>query len=244
VADGQPGTDDAALAAAARHALHDEELVAAYAADGLESDDEAAQAASLVARCTVCRDLHRDIAAIGAALGAEARFTAAAAPRDFRLTVDDAVRLGGHVRRRGLGASLNRTLLAFARPVGATLATFGLVGVLVGTASFGGAASLPLAGPTRAGATSAPAEITAGGTQPDGPKASGDTAFGSLDSRGTGQSEGEPPTDRDLTEAGWSPQVWLLGSSVAMLLAGVLLLGVSFRRGRGGAARSQAPGGH
>lgn len=237
MADEQLGADDAALAAAARHALHDEELVAAYAAGGLESDEEAAQAMSLVGRCTVCRDLHGDIAAIETALTTEARFTAAA-PRDFRLTVEDAQRLGGRVRPRGLVASLRRSVVAFARPVGATLATFGLVGVLVGTATFGGAASAPLAAPSSRDATNAPAEMQSGGTQPDGPKASGDTEFGPAASGGTGRTDADPPIERDLASTGWTPQAWLLGGSVAILLAGVLLLIVSFRRGGSGAARS------
>ena len=235
------GRDDAALAAAARHALHDEELVAAYAAGGLESDDEAAQARSLVERCTVCRDLHRDVAAIGTALATEARFTAAA-PRDFRLTVDDAHRLGGRVRRQGLVSSLRRALFVLARPVGATLATFGLVGVLVGTATFGGAASAPLAAPSSDNATNAPAEFTAGGSQLGGPKASNDLVFGpfaspAAASDSVGRTDTDPPTERDLGSAGSSPVAWLFGASVAMLIIGVILLIVSFGRRRSGTAR-------
>lgn len=236
MADDQLGADDATLAAAARHALHDEELVAAYAAGGLESDDEVALTRALVDRCTVCRDLHRDIAGIGTALATEARFTAEA-PRDFRLTVADAQRLGGRVRPRGLVAWLRGSVIAFARPLGATLATFGVVGLLVGSTTFGGAASAPLAAPSSDAATNASAEITRGGTEPDGPKASGDMAFGPAASSLTGRTDPDPPIDRDLASGGPSPLAWLLGGSVAMLLAGVLLLVVSFRRGRGAAGR-------
>lgn len=228
--------DDAALAAAARHALHDEELVAAYAAGGLESDDDTAQARSLVERCAVCRDLHRDIAAIGTALATEARFTTSA-PRDFRLTVDDAERLGGRVRPPGLVAAVRRSVLAFARPVGATLTAFGLVGVLVGATSFGGAGSALLAGPTGGGPSSAPAEYQSTDTQPDGPKASGDTALVPAASGGTGRTNTDLPIDRDRGWTGWSPIAWLLGGSVAILLAGVLLLIVSFRRDGSGRVR-------
>jgi hypothetical protein len=227
VADERDVANEVALAAAARHALHDEELVAAYAADGLESDGEIAQARALVERCTVCRDLHRDVAAIGAALAVEARF-AIAAPSDFRLTVDDAHRLGGRVMTRGLGASLRRALDGFARPVGATLATFGVIGVLIGSLALGGGGT---AGSLAASAApNAPAEIQSGAAQP-GPKASStDAAFGPIatdDGTRTG-ADGE----RDLGSAGSSPIAWLLLGSFAMLLAGVALLFVAVRRGR------------
>jgi hypothetical protein len=235
VAEDRQESLDAALAAAARHALHDEELVAAYAAGGLGSDDEAAQACSLVERCGVCRDLHRDLVAIGTAFVAEARFTSRA-PRDFRLTVADAQRLGGHVRRRRPFASLRRSMLAFARPVGATLATFGVIGVLVGSATFGGAASTPLAAQASDAATYGPAEMTGGGANPDGVRASGDMALGPEASSAAGRTDTDPPIDREVTPAGPSPLALLLGGSVAILIAGVILLGVSFRRGRGGTA--------
>ena len=233
MADERDPANEAALAAAARHALHDEELVAAFAADGLESDAELAQAGALVARCMVCRDLHRDIAAIGAALGVEATFTAAA-PRDFRLTVDDARRLGGRVVTRGFLASLRRSLDGFAKPVGATLATFGLIGVLVGSAALGGGGA---SGTLSSGIvpSGAPADIEAGGPQP-GPKASTkDTAYEPL---ATGDATRAGSGDeRDFGAAGPRPAAWLLGGSIAVLLAGIGLLLVAGRRGRRADAR-------
>ena len=71
------------------------------AAGGLDDDAELARARSFVERCTACRALHDDVAAIGSALKLEAAAARCAAPRDFRLTVEDARRLGGTVRVGG-----------------------------------------------------------------------------------------------------------------------------------------------
>jgi hypothetical protein len=229
VADQRDLANEAALAAMARHALHDEELVAGYAANGLESEAEIAQARVLVDRCTVCRDLHRDIAAIGSALAVEGTFTTKA-PRDFRLTVEDAHLLGGRVVTRGFLASLRRSLAGLARPIGGTMATFGLIGLLVGSAALsGGGATGALSG---AAPTSAPAELQAGGTQP-GPKSSTtDTAFGPMAT--VESTRAGAGGDRDLTAVrGTNPALWLLGGSVALLLVGIGLLLVARRRARG-----------
>jgi len=88
------GQTDPALGAAARHALHDEELVAAYAAGALEAEDpeDVARARSLVERCSVCHDLHADLLAIASAHRATAAMVLAAS-RDYRLSEDDAERL-------------------------------------------------------------------------------------------------------------------------------------------------------
>jgi hypothetical protein len=88
--------DDPRLVAAARHALHDEELVAAYAVDGDAADDPT-RAKALIERCQTCRELHADMVAIGAVFKAagtaEAVGAARPAPRDYRLTATEAVRL-------------------------------------------------------------------------------------------------------------------------------------------------------
>lgn len=196
--------DEAKLAAAARHALHDEELVAAYAAGALETDepDEVSRARALVERCSVCRDLHADLVTIEAAHRTTAGLVVAAA-RDFRLTEEDAERLrpGVAVVRRAAAAAapaepvpaprqappaqpvpttqpvptqaappmsfLERIRAAFgsvARPLGGALVAAGLVGILVGSASFAampGGAPLPLGydrqEASAPGATAAPA---------------------------------------------------------------------------------------
>lgn len=240
VADERNPAEEAALAAVARHALHDEELVAAHAANGLESEGEVAQARALVERCAVCRDLHRDVAAIGVALATEASFTAGA-PRDFRLTVEDAQRLGGRVSPQGVLASFRRRIIGYARPVGASLATLGFVGLLVGSAVIGSGGSLgSLAGMPAPAATAAPGEVQ-GGTRSEVPKSTTlDVALGPTSTGGTDYGTNTPP-ERDEGTAGWSPIAWLVWASVAMLVVGVVLLAIAFRQGRRGARRSQDP---
>jgi hypothetical protein len=150
------GADEGALAIVARHALHDEELIAAFAAGALDGEDEAderSRAASLVERCPACRAVQDDVAAIVSATRTDASF-AAKAPRDYRLSVDDAQRLGGTVITRGPVWNLRRVVLGVARPLGASVAALGLVGVLVGSAAMGAA-----------GLASGPAEDGAGRTQ-------------------------------------------------------------------------------
>jgi hypothetical protein len=231
----QPGApDEAALAVVARHALHDEELVAALAAgalDGEEDADERARARSFVERCPTCRAVHDDLAAIGGALHAAAAFSAAA-PRDFRLTLDDAHRLGGTVVSRRVAGGIRAMLLGLARPVGASMAALGLVGVFVGSAVLGsaGLAGAPAVdlGSTTGGAelsTGAPAaaptfEIANGPGTP--PEASERTAY----------QQGEPDDGRQAVAPGGA--TWLLGLSMVAVVAGlaVFVIGVRANRGR------------
>src|SRR6185295_14873358 len=143
VADQERGSDDPRLAAAARHALHDEELVAAFAAGDVDDPADAERARSFVDRCAMCRELHEDLRQIRSAVqgsgSAAQRAATMTAPRDFRLTVEDAARLrpgspvGRIAERLGWRARLNLGVAAFGRPVGATMATFGVVGLLVGS---------------------------------------------------------------------------------------------------------------
>lgn len=234
MADQGTGPDEAALAAAARHALHDEELVAAFARGAVEDPAEADRARALIERCSVCRDLHQDIAAIGAALATVSAFTVAA-PRDFRLTAADARRLGGPVRRpRGFLVALRRSIDAFARPVGATLATFGLVGVLVGSIGFGGTYSAPQVGDSGQAALQASPEVHAGATEPDQPKSTDRTTALGPGSGNEVTTDGETPRGTFTSPTGHSPFAGLLGGSAVMLGVGLLLLLVAFRRGRQG----------
>lgn len=232
------GPDEAALAIAARHALHDEELVAALATGSLDDAVEAGRAQALIVRCTACRDLHADIAAIDAALRLDAQGTVAA-PRDFRLTVEDARRLGGPVSVGGFLANLRRSMQSFARPVGASMATLGIVGLLVGSISLGGsAASAPLSGDTGlADASTAPVGIQTG-EGPAAPKSTdGSVAFGPVPSAG-GQHVDTTPRESNPEAPGPSPVAFLMGGSLVLLLAGIGLLLVAFRRGRRGDTRS------
>jgi hypothetical protein len=229
VVDDGNGADEAALAVVARHALHDEELVAALASGGLEDAADMGRARSFVDRCTACRALHDDIAAIGAALKVDARGISPA-PRDFRLSVDDARRLGGAVRAGGVLATLRRSIASFGRPVGASMAALGIVGLLVGSVSLGAGGA---AGPTAPGvgsttASSAPAGVQAGsGT--DAPKATyRSAAFGPESSAATDQAGNESPSE--AVNPGPNPIIVLLAASVLLLVGGIGLLVVAIRR--------------
>ena len=184
-ADPRPGEpEDAALATAARHALHDEELVAAFATDG-DAAEEAERAKALIERCTTCRDLHADLVAIGSGLRAfEAAAAVAAterAPRDFRLSIDTANRLkpGSVVLR--LRDRIRDALASVGRPVGLSMASLGVVGLLLGTLTLG---SLP-------GAAMAPADN--GGVGAAGPSA----AAGGAETQATGELTGTSGTPRE-----------------------------------------------
>ena len=235
MADGHP-VDDPALAVAARHALHDEELVAAFAA-GATDDAEAPEARALVERCSTCAELARDIEAITRAVRAvDDAATASAylrAPRDFRLTASDVGRRvptgwGGRIAARFFEG-----VAAFGRPVGATLATFGLIGLLVGAASLAPMGASSAAAPGAAFATSAPAPDTVTGgaanapastagdrtTLEAGPVASGRDDMSALSTEDDGQSA--------------PPAIWLLfAGSIVVLVLGVALLLASSRARR------------
>jgi hypothetical protein len=237
---GDTAATEAALAVAARHALHDEELVAALATDSLEEAADVLRAQGLVDRCTACRELHRDLAAIGAALRVDAKGTLAA-PRDFRLTVADAQRLGGRVVVRGYLATFRRSIVSFGRPIGASMAALGVVGLLVGSVALGGGAA---GAPTSAGngpvdASSAPAEVQTGSEQTGGPKSSDRSgAYGPVASAYLTGGD-DPP--RDSTVVGANPAGWLLGGSVALLIAGLALLVIALRRSPHGGIPTREP---
>jgi hypothetical protein len=229
VADIESGPDDARLAAIARHALHDEELIAAFAAGDVEDAADEARARGFVERCMTCRDLHRDLLGIRAAIRAsgtaEQRATTMTAPRDFRLSVDDAARLrpetpiGRLATKLGFRARLGAGVAAFGRPVGAAMATFGVVGLLVG--------SVTLNGGFLFAAGSAAAPSAAPGIEQTGPapEATDDRgAYVPLDTASGGKDGGGETANRDLFVSRPGPVVLLVGSATLLVLGVALIL--------------------
>lgn len=121
---------------ASDHRRHDWLLIARFAAgDAQFGQDE--EARDLVRRCTECAALAADIGHISRAVG---QLPAAARPRDFRLTVEQADGLRGSRLERWL-----RTLAgpgwATVRPVAAMALSVGLVMSVVGALPIVGAAA-------------------------------------------------------------------------------------------------------
>ncbi|HJP89358.1 MAG TPA: hypothetical protein VJ850_10020 [Candidatus Limnocylindrales bacterium] len=234
---GEGAADEAALAIVARHALHEEELVAALAAGALDNDDDAddrARARGLVDRCPACRAVHDDVAAIVGATRNAAQFTAKA-PRDYRLTVDDAHRLGGTVITRGPVAALGRMVASFARPLGASVAALGLVGVLVGSAVLGAT------GVTQRQASDA--GTTSGGAAASGAPAAAPSSL---------QIEAGPDDTLKSTDAPFvtsnagddataAPASWILLVSGIAVVLGLALFVYGVMAGRRGGSRAEAP---
>jgi hypothetical protein len=229
------GPEDPALSIAARHALHDEELIAAFATDG-EAVDGAERARSLVERCVACRDLHADLVAIGGMLRAVEKAEAVAAtqpaPRDFRLSIETANRL-----RPGSVALKFRDRLAaavgsFSRPVGLSMASLGVVGLLLGTLTMGGFANLASA-PEDNGEPGAAAAPTAEPGEVTGPLGTRlESLRGSFDAFATAA----PPTQevvpgQDARSSGGPTLATLIvGGSAILLIGGIALLMLGSRR--------------
>jgi hypothetical protein len=227
------------------HAQHDTTLIAGHAAGDLIAT-QASAASALLASCSDCTLLHRDLVAIAAATCALPR--AARAPRDFRLDAEQAVRL-----RRG---SWLRVLLrpfasahSAARPMAAAFTSLGVAGLLV--AAFvpgligGGAASAPTTeGRNALEAAGAPSPTAPGVDSVDpmfgGPQhpGSSEATDKSLDSAsqapilaaggaggGTGDNAGEE-TDGAHSISQASPPNLLVVGSLGFLLVGLLLFGL------------------
>ena len=230
----------------ARHAHHDVLLIAGHAAGDLSNLDTAA-AAALLSSCSECAGLHRDLVAIAAAARGLPR--EAPAPRDFRITSEQAARL-----RRG--SWLRSILRPFASarsatgPLAATLTSAGVAGLLVATfvpALLGGAASAPAAGgafapaPTQA-PVAAPADPQAGQPGAAAASAGGDVV---KDAEGSGMEiaidNGEQTENRDGSIlsaangddsgqrlAGSQPPNLLVLGSLGLLAVGLALFGLRF----------------
>lgn len=123
-------------AASTEHRSHDLELVAGLAAGDLASTD-AARAEVLVASCSACAGIAADLRSIAAVTrGLPSAFDPGSrpAPRDYRLTAADAERLARTAR---FGLTSRRSSATWLRRAGVSLATFGLVGLLVSAMPFG-----------------------------------------------------------------------------------------------------------
>ena len=237
------GHEDPALAIAARHALHDEELIAEFATDG-DAVEDAERARSLIERCVACRDLHADLVAIGGMLRAVEKAEAVAAtqpaPRDFRLSIETANRLrpGSAVLR--LRDRLPAAIASLSRPVGMSMASLGVVGLLLGTLTLGGFASLGSApedngGVTAAGSTPA-AGATAGPGEVTGPAA---TPLGSMRLSFDAQATAAPATASlppavtegvPMVRGGSTLSALIVAGSAILLIGGVALLTLGSRR--------------
>ena len=234
-----------------QHHDHDATLISGLAAGNLTSPDRARAQATLDA-CTECTSLHADLVAIAAATRTLPKH--ARAPRDFRLSADQAARL-----RRGSWLRAFLTSLAGARsatrPVAAAFTSLGIAGLLVVTVLpglFGSAASMgperqttsgvggagaptaaPAAAPvSEAGASRAPVRnVTGAGAEVDS-AASGDPdyVYGAKDQVTASDAPpvfAGPSSDLGRLSSNGSPNPILVGS-LTLLAVGLLLFGLRF----------------
>ena len=234
--------EDPRLTAAARHALHDEEIVAAFAVDGDASEDPA-RARLLIDRCTTCSDLHADMVAIGAVVRAagtaEAVGAMRSAPRDFRLSASDAVRLRGGNGLQRVAARFLDGLASFGRPVGAGLATFGVVGLLVGTMSLGALGGSPAAMPIEGTGGSAPGATSGLGAE-NQPEASAATDKSTQEPAPSFERQILSTDETDGAQLTSSGRSLLFAGSITLLVAGLALLLAGSRGRRHAPARGRA----
>jgi hypothetical protein len=207
----------------APHGVHDQLLVAAFAAgDAVGADRDHAR--TLVEACSECAALAADLRSISAAT---AQLPAPPRRRDFRLTPADAERLRPQGMRRLVGAVAGRRL-QLAYPVAGALTMLGLTGLLVSSISFG----VPL---TPAGTSAEQAPASAGTDMFALPAGSTSNDAQSEAGRPAALSASEPPTQRDdpaaaPTETSTAPADPARDTSrllIATLSAFVLLAGVA-----------------
>jgi hypothetical protein len=233
----------------ARHDRHELELVAAHAA-GEATGTEQELAEALIDSCDRCFDLARDLRALTLRLqdlpDAEQVAATQRAPRDFRITAEQAAALRPAAPVARWRTRLSLALASVGRPLGATLATLGVVGLLVGTLSFGAGSPATL---SLEAATQAPgADGAFGNPQLPAPAASKDidvTAVGPVATSGRELSGG---AGGSTTDSGSVPQnvstaggasAWLFGGSVARLVLGLGLIVIATR---GRTRRDRDPG--
>ena len=221
------------------HAHHDLNLIAGHAAGDLANLDIAATAA-LLASCTTCAEVHRDLVAISSATRALPR--TARSPRDFRLTADQAERLRRGSWLRGLLRPFASARSA-TRPMARAFTSIGVAGLLVVVLQPGG---IGLMGGAAAGPTQQEDSAYVGAAASEGPELapgaagapSGDPVFnGDADATQMALAADESPGVRDggtKVESGGerlvaeTPKNLLLLGSLALLALGIVLFGVRF----------------
>ena len=169
------------------HITHDPELIAAYAA-GDATGPDLALATELVADCTACAALHRDLRAIATALP---ELPVPARSRDFRLTPEQAASLAPS-GWRGLLAAFASPRFRLAAPLGTGLAAIGLAGLLLGTPG----SVLPVGGGTgsanSAAAGAAPSAAAAASAAPAAPEKAEDGSTTVIDAAAPAAGGGMP----------------------------------------------------
>jgi anti-sigma factor RsiW len=229
-----------------QHHDHDLALIAALAAGDLTEPDRARAQATLD-RCTECTAIHADLVALAAATRALPKH--ARAPRDFRLSPDQAARL-----RRGSWLRAFLAPLASAgsvtRPLAAAFTSLGVAGLLVVAVMPGLLGAGTASAPERDRSTAAGAPTVAPAAQPVdradasddagqlGPRAavggnasaSPDVDFGvKNEAAGSGAPRelGEQTDDLGRLTTSAPPNPLLVGS-LALLAVGLLLFGLRF----------------
>ena len=173
-----------------RHSLHDPLLVASLAAGDLSGTDRD-RATTQVRECADCASLHADLIALARATAA---LPAAVAPRDFRLTPDQAASLRP-VGWRRIVAAVGGSRPLMSRQLGIGLATIGLAGLLVSTLptiNLGSAASMPAPEAAQGGAATSQ-ELTGGAPDIVGEHPSAAPMYGDSSTGGAGETTAAAP---------------------------------------------------
>jgi hypothetical protein len=236
---------------AERHAAHDLLLVAAFAADDLETSDRAGAQAQ-VAGCADCAALATDLVSIARAT---AEMPVPRRPRDFFVSPADARRLRPRGIRR-LAAAIAGPRAQLARPLAGGLMMLGVAGLLVASlpglsllgssssadqrleftaspapdAAIQGEPLVPYA--SGAPAASAPGDVSGAGQGASIPTGAGGTAASApapVPAVGPDSVKTEPETARDVA-TGPSPLV--IGSVALIAIGAVLLLASVLQPGR------------
>jgi hypothetical protein len=154
------------------------------------------------------------------------------APRDFRLSIETANRLRpGSVILRSRDR-LAAAVASFSRPLGVSMASLGVVGLLLGTLAMGGFASLSSAPEDNGGtgAAAAPTEVPGEVSGPAGTRLdSVRVSFGALATASPPTSEVDP-SQRPPSGGGPTLSMLIVGGSAILLLGGIALLLVGSRR--------------
>lgn len=228
------------------HPDHDVLLIAAHAGADL-SDTQAAAASALIASCADCANLHRDLVALAAATRTLPR--RARAPRDYRLTAEQAASL----RRGSWLRAILRPLASAqsaARPMAAAFTSLGVAGLLVAAVVpglLGGmAATAPMqqrdGTPIAEGAAASPGigmdtvnPMQGGPVGPEGSPVTGKADFATdapgLGAQGgaggsvTDKGAGDGAVDERLNLSNQGPSLLVVGS-LGFLLVGLALFGL------------------